>query len=263
MSRAIFNKSIYALLLIFVITSCASTKDTQSDVSVRLPKVKESVLIDRINTLAQQKPNHFYTRWNVKYKDEETNISFRANIRMSVDSALQATITYANIPIYNSIITPDSVTLVDRRSNCYIKEQVSYFKRKFNVDFQHKNIEEIILGMPVSWDSDSDYRLMKDPFNYVITSSEKDDDLLIRYFMDKEAKNIDKIYIESPQDSTQIEVKYFERENIDGFDIPKSGEVVITSPKGSIFIDFKYNRVNINEPSLLYLAIPEKYNECE
>jgi hypothetical protein len=265
----------YSFLFILVVafSACGSNKNIMES-DEKLPKVKDEVLIGRLDSLSDARPNHFYTKLNSKYQDSEYNISFKTSIRMRTDSALHALITYARIPIYNTMVTPDTLTMVDKRGNCYIKEDISYLKMTFDVDFEHKNIEELILGMPIGWDENKTYYRLKDPYNYVISSmnerdlrraerDEENEELIVRYFMTDKAESIKKIIIESPKDTTQIEVDYYGREMISGFNIPTSGNISVQTPRDTITVSFDYNRTSVNEPRVLYLAIPNKYDKCE
>lgn len=267
MTRFITNKISYFLFFALFLTSCATKKSSLDDGLVALPKVKKEVLIQKLNEASNHFPTHFYTKMNSKFQSQENTVSFKTSVKMSVDSALQATITYANIPMYNAIITPDSLTLVDKRENCFIQENVGFLKKKFNVDFQYKNIEEIILGKPVAWNTEGDYRLLKDPYNYVLSSTRKDiledKELNFLYYMDKEGEHLEKVFIESSKDSTQILIQYGARQEVEGFFIPESTDITINSPKGKTVVSLKYGKISINEPRVLYLAIPSKYEQCE
>lgn len=261
------------MVLALFIAACGNNKNAAED-KEKLPKIDDEVLIGRMDSLSQKRPEHFYTKLSSKYRDSEYNVSFKTSIRMRMDSALHALITYAKIPIYNTMVTPDTLTMVDKRGDCYIKEDMSYLKETFDVDFQHGNIEELILGMPIGWLSDRDYYVLKDPYNYVISShkernirrmdrSTDSDELFIRYYMTDDAKGLRKVLIESPADTTAIEVNYYEREIVNGFGVPTSGDIAVETPRDTITIEFKYNRTSVNEPRVLYLAIPDKYGKCE
>jgi hypothetical protein len=261
------------LILTFVLLSCGNNKEVSGDQD-KLPKVKDLVLIQTLDSLSKVRPEHFYTKLSSKYRDSEYNVSFKTSIRMRTDSALHALITYARIPIYNTMVTPDTLTIVDKRGDCYIKEDMSYLKETFDINFEHKNIEELILGMPIGWSEDSEYFVLKDPYNYIVSShsernlrrmnrSDNADDLYIQYFLTKDAQQLEKVMIESPKDTTAIRVEYSGREMVNGFSIPIAGDIAVETPRDTITIAFKYNRTNVNDPRVLYLAIPEKYGECE
>ncbi|MFA5574660.1 MAG: DUF4292 domain-containing protein [Brumimicrobium sp.] len=264
MLRSIIKPALSALVLV-ILFSCGVKKESIQEGTEKLPKVKEDVLINRLDSLSQQRPEHFYARLNTKYISKDDNLSFIATSRIRKDSALQVTISFANIPMINAMITPDSLTLVDRRNKCYIKQGINFFKYNFNVDFSHKNLEELFLGLPISWNSDLEYKQLKDPYNYIVSlfEDENNTDFNINYFLSDDTKFLKKIMINSPKDTVSVIVDYSERIIIDGFNVPQQVNVAIKTPKNDIFVDLKHTRTRINEPNVLYLAIPDKYEECE
>lgn len=265
------TKLIFSAVLMISLASCGAKKSADGENTHKLPKVKEELLINRLDSLSKERPEHFYTKLSSKYSDSKYNVSFKTSIRMRTDSAFHALITFARIPIYNTMVTPDTLTIVDKRNNCYIQEGMTYLKKTFNVDFKHENIEELILGMPIAWDSNVEYHQIKDPYNYIVSSQPKrnirrldaDDDVLIRYYLSNDTKSLRRLVIDSPKDTTTITVNYFGREMIDNYSIPTSGDINVKTPREDIYIDFKYNKSIINEPRVLYLAIPNKYERCE
>ncbi len=271
------HQHIFRLLLLVILSfsfvACGTRKGRQQEDLEKLEKRKETELISKLDSLSKQRPEHFYTKIASRYKDSEYNISFKTSIRMRSDSALNALITYARIPIYNNMVTPDTLTIVDRRNNCYIQEDMSYMKNTFDVDFQHHNIEELLLGLPVGWDSDEEYYQIKDPYNYIISSHNKRNlrrsakdttgSVYIRYYLTETLDNVKRIIIDSPADTTSIDINYFSRELIDGYSVPVEADVTVHTPRDTIYVDMKYTKTTVNEPRVIYLAIPDKYERCQ
>ncbi|WP_158276163.1 DUF4292 domain-containing protein [Brumimicrobium oceani] len=237
----------------------------------KLPKVKEEILINRLDSLSKQRADHFYTKLSSKYSDSKYNVSFKTSIRMRADSAFHALITFARIPIYNVMVTPDTLTMVDKRNNCFMIENMEYLKTTFGVDFKHKNIEELVLGLPIAWDKDTEYQQIKDPYNYVVSSLSKrrirrqdsEEEVIIRYFLSEDTESLKKVIIDSPKDTTTITVNYYGREMVSGFSIPLEGNINVETPRDTLFVDFQYNKTSVNDPRVLYLSIPNKYEKCE
>jgi hypothetical protein len=270
MRHATIKFTLYIGVVLFLV-ACGKSK--QAEIAEKLPKVKDELLIAKLDSLSKRRPKEFYTKISSKYSDKELKVSFKTSIRMRADSALNALITFARFPIYNSIVTPDTLTIVDKRNNCYIKEGMSYLKSTFNIDFEHKNIEEFLLGLPVGWDPNEKYHQINDPYNYVISShnkrslrkSSKDDsgDVYIRYFLSNDAEQLKRIIIDSPADTTSIVVNYFSYEMVNGYSVPLDSDITVYTPRDTIYIDLKYTKSTINEPSELFLVIPENYTRCE
>lgn len=259
------------LFILIILIGCSHSKETTHN--SKLPKVKDEILIAKLDSLSKQRPLHFYTKIASKYSDSELNVSFKTSIRMRSDSALNALITFARIPIYNTMVTPDTLTILDKRNNCFIQEGMEYLKNTFSIDFEHKNIEEFLLGLPVGWDNDEKYYQLNDPYNYIISShnkrslrkSDKDvtGDVYIRYHLSEDINQVKKIIIDSPTDSTTISVNYFSYENVNGINVPIDSDITVVTPRDTIYIDLKYTKSSINEPNELYLSIPENYSRCE
>jgi hypothetical protein len=272
MLQSITKYNLFIIISLFL-SACSSSHRPIQESEDKLPKMKEATLIHRLDSLSKLRPDYFYSKISSKYSDSELNVSFKTSVRMRADSALNAIITFARIPIYNSMVTPDTLTIVDKRNNCYVKETMGYLKETFSVDFEHHNIEEILLGLPTGWDLDEDYYQIKDPYNYVISShnkrklkrSDKDltGDVYIRYFLSDDATNLKRIIIDSPMDTTSIDINYYKREEINQFNVPLEADVRVYTPRDTIYIDLNYSKTTVNEPRVLYLSIPDKYERCE
>ncbi len=250
----------------------------------RLPRKKTVELTTVLDSISSRRPNFFYSKIGTDFTDTNRSVSFKTSVRMVKDSAINILITYAKIPIANSIITIDSVKIVNKREKCYISQSLDFFKDNFGFDFSFTNLEELILGLPLAYDTTQKYFQIHEPYNYVISSHKKrvlkkidkldkkdklaeklseKDDLLIKYYISDSLKEINVIQIESPFDSTSINVEYLERNFINGFSIPKEVVIQIKSPRNFIRIHLDYDKVELNKPESLIFMIPEGYEKCD
>ncbi|MFN5911849.1 MAG: DUF4292 domain-containing protein [Bacteroidota bacterium] len=255
---------------ILLLVSCAK-KLTETD-RQKLPKRKEKDLIKVLDSISDIHPNWFYTKIGTKFTDTNRNINFKTSIRLTQDSAINALITYATLPVVSAMITKDSVVISNKKDKCYIRQSVSYIKENFAVDFDHRNIEELLLGMPLDFDSTQKYFQINDPYNYIISSHKKrelrrnergKEDIVIQYFLNDDARGLKAMQIDSPSDTASIRVDYLQREMIDGYDIPKEVLVQIKSARNHMLIEMSYDKIEINEPKEMILVIPESYGKCE
>lgn len=262
------------MMLLF---SCAK-KLTEVE-QTKLPRRKTQDLIDVMDSLSHRKPDFFYTKIATEFSDTNRNVNFKTSIRMVKDSAINTLITYAKIPVINSIITTDSVKIVNKRDKCYILQSLSYIKENFGIDFNYKNMEELILGMPLDYDTNQKYFQIHDPHRYTISSHKKreikrldrnervqekeKEDIIIKYFLTDNAQGLKGMFIESPSDSTTIQVDYLTREMEMDYNIPKDVFIKITSPKNQMRIVLSYDKAEINQYQSLFFVIPEDYEKCE
>jgi hypothetical protein len=267
----LFIKLTYSFFLCLLIASCAVTSN--SEISVKLERRKTHELLHVLDSISKRKPEFFYSKVSTSYSDTSKNLSFKTSIRMVKDSALNLLITYAKIPIYNSMVTKDTISVMDKRSKCYYKEDLSYIKETFGVDFNYRNLEEIFLGLPIDYESNQKYFQIHEPSNYIISSHRKHkikrnekkakEDIVFKYYITNEVNHLKKMEISSPSDSIEIVVDYKTRETIDQYAIPKDVTVTITTPRNNILIDMTYEKSEINQRQPLVYIIPEGYEKCE
>ncbi len=243
-----------------------------------LPKVKREKtqdLVSLLDSLSQDRPATFYSKIATKYSDSSQSRSFKTSLRMISDSAVNMIMTWSKIPVVNTLITKDSLFLANKRENCEIRTDLEYLQDNFGVDFTFRNIEEILLGIPLDYDSTQKYFQIHEPYRYIISSHRKrklkknerllknDRDVAIEYFINPEVNQLDGLKIISSADTTTINVNYLSRQFVGGKNVPDEVVINIITPRNNLLIEFSYTRVEVNEPVKLYFIVPEGYEKCE
>lgn len=290
-------------LLVFL-ASCA--RRPVADKPIKLEKRKTIELIHAMDSLSGVRPNSFYTKIKCHFSDTNRRVSFKTSIRAVKDSAINPIITYAGIPIVNSLIRKDSLFISNRKDKCKILTNMGYIKEAFGVDFDYRNIEELLLGLPVAYDTTQKYFQINDPYNYIISSHRKriirrenrdentnnrnnrhdkdkdnnrdnnnprrdrnandedngEDNVIIRYFLHPSLKSINRMVIDSPEDTTHISVDYLSRDTVDTYLLPKEVVIDIVTPRNHIVLSMDYDKTEINTPQEIYFVIPEEYGNC-
>ncbi|MEN9742513.1 MAG: hypothetical protein RLZZ65_318 [Bacteroidota bacterium] len=246
---------------------------TQGADALKLPKIKDKELVDRIDSLSHLEPKTFYSKLNVTYQEGEKEISLKTSVKIVSDSAVNAIITYAKIPVVTAMVTKDSVSVVNKRDRCYSVASLDFLKETFGVDFSYENLEEIIYGKPLDYRADQKYFVDNDPFHYSVSTHKKRDrkrpdrkqrdDLMIQYQLSDDALHLKQTRILSIEDSTEIVVAYQERQILNGFDLPVQVKIDIKTPKKTMVLLLFYDRVEVNEPQELIIIIPESYEKCD
>jgi len=266
----------FSLIILFVgsslLFSCARKMTEEIVQQERLHKRKEKELEAVLDSLSLVKPKTFYSKLSVDFKDTNTNISFKTSLKIVTDSAVNAIITYAKIPIVTAMIKTDSIIVVNKRDKCYQKENLNYIKDQFGIDFTYQNVEELFLGRPLDYNVDQKYFVDHDPFNYSISSHKKrerkrldrkpKEDIVINYILTNDAKELKRTKITSPSDSTEIIVDYKSRQKVKELNIPYEVFITIKTPRNSMYIKLNYEKQEIDEPQELLIVIPEKYEKC-
>lgn len=270
-----FIKISISILGLFWLSSCAPKFVSGLDESLpleKLPKKKDKELVETLDSLALVKPKSFYSKLSVDFKDTTREISFKTSLKIVSDSAVNAIITYAKIPIVTTMITKDTIKVVNRRDKCYVIQTLNYIKENFGIEFTYQNIEELFLGRPLDYNVNQKYFVINDPYRYQISSHRKrekkrferkaKEDIIINYFLTNDAKDLKKTTIFSPSDSTEISVDYLSFQVDKGMKVPENVFIQIQTPRNKIFVRIEYEKIEINEPQELIIVIPENYEKC-
>lgn len=263
------NVSLFVIGAMLFLVSCSPKT---AEVLEKLPRVKDSELAFSLDSMANQHFGSFYAKISTNYEDSSQNVNFKTSIRIKEDSVVNALITYVKIPIFNTLITRDSIKLTNKREKCYSAQSLDFIKENFGVDFTYRNIEELFFGMPLAYDSTSKYFRVKDPFTYTVCShrkkqvnriERKDEDVVVLYYvLSPDRKDLLSTFVESPQDSTTIQIDYLNRMDANGYRVPKDVRILVMTPRNRIRIEMEYNKAEVGIDEEIYFVIPEGYEEC-
>lgn len=239
----------------------------------KLPKKTDLELIQALDTLSNQKYSSFYSKINTSYSDSAQNVSFKSTVRIVADSATNMMISYASIPMVHVLITKDSVKVVNKREKCLAAEGLSFIKSKFSLDFSLKNIEELMMGLPVDFDPERTYFQTESDKGYVLCTHDKHaikkigkgelNEIIMYYTLSPDLSQVKSMTIVSPTDKTEITVDYTSRELIDSFLFPVLVSIKIVTPAQEIKVELEYNKTHVNQIEQIHFVIPEGYGKCE
>lgn len=268
-----------AVLLLILVASCSPKIMLLNPDKLERRKTPE--LISALDEMIKVRPEYFYSRISTKFKDTTQSLSFKTSLKIKKDSAVSAFISFAAIPILQVMVTQDSLKIVDKRNKCYTITDLSVIKNTFGYAFDYANVEELFLGIPLAYDTNQRYFQIHDPFNYIISShrkrhikknekgkpmdknSENDDDIIIKYYLSDDITRIKKLEIESPSDTTKLEINYVTSEIVNSVNVPKNVEIKVVTPRNTINLTLDYEKTEVNEPQSLILVIPKTYGICE
>lgn len=257
--------NILAVILAVSVQSCSNSKKLTGGQD-KLPEIKEERLIEVLDSINQSVPVFLSTKIDTRYSDKKQNISFKTSLKIQKDTVVHALITYAGIPIITAMVTTDSVKISNKREKCYILEDLNFFKTQFGVDFSYFNLEELLLGRPLNFNSGQEYFIIHDPYNYILsTQKEREDEghLLISYHLSPDLKHLKKVEITSFKDEVNISISYPQYISDNVFSIPKIVNVEIRSPKNEISLSMTYDKIELNVPKEMVIVIPESYERCK
>jgi hypothetical protein len=267
----LFKFAILSIFSAFILGSCSPK--IIGELPIKKEKLKTEILVMKLDSISKQVPSTFYTKISTKYKDTTQNLSFKTSITLLKDSVLSAIVSYAGIPLINAKITNDSLCFTNKREKCYVNTTIESLKSQFGVEFAFKNLQELLLGIPLNYKIDGKYFQLHNQNFHVISNHKKReikklerkdlDDFIIKYYFTDNLNNLYKVLIENPKDNTEIEVTYSKYQTENGFSIPEEVYIQVKTDKNRIETSLEYEKVEINEPQDVFFTIPENYEICK
>jgi hypothetical protein len=266
------SRSLFLIVGLMAVVWSSCARKSSAVGAEKLPRMKTPELVEKLDSLSQTDWTFLSTKINTRFSSREQKQSFKTTLKMRRDSLINATITFAAIPIINAVISPDTLKVVNKKDKCFIIENVNFLKEKFDLPFEFGQIEELLLGLPLAWDKSGKYHQLDDAFFYVLSSHKKrfiqrrdnrsEDDIMIRYYLTPRTFELAQVLLDSPQDTTSVRIQYFDRYTDAGFPLPQRTEILIFTPRDTIAIELKFQKPELEKEKSIFLTIPENYEKC-
>jgi hypothetical protein len=275
-----FNKfiPIIGLLLVTLALSC---KNSQELTKQETNKINDKDLREILFNLQKVDFDFFYTKLAIEYKNSEKTQSFKASVKMKIDSAFSGTLSVGPIIGGTYLIDQDSIKSTDKIKKCYFTEDLSFVSSIMGVELKYDFFQDLLLGMPINLDESIKYKQIKDKDKqfYILSShskhkfqkiekdkinldNEKNNDIYIQYYFSPDSIDLVKMFIEIPGDSVSININYLESNLVEGNKVPQLTTISIVHPKDSISLELNYYKTKINQPKNIKFSVPDNYENC-
>lgn len=267
---------ILSILLVFVSFSCKTT--VPGKVTKRISEKKLTAELFENSTIDY---DFFYTKMSIEYKNSKQTQSFKASVKMRIDSAFSGTVSKGPIIAATYLINKDSVKSTNKLTKCYFNENLSYISSILGAELEYGEFQNLLVGKPLYLDETIHYKQIKDKLKqYYILSShkkhkfkridneklnldkDKNNDIFIKYYFSADSIDLMKMNIEIPGDTVTIDVNYEKSQLVDDYAVPELTTIKIVHPKDSIFLELKYSKLKINQPKTIKFSVPSNYVDC-
>jgi len=269
-SKHIFLFTLAALVSIF---SCRSAQEVTENQKRLNEKEAQELLFSKDSVPFW----FFYSKVGIEFIGANRSNSFNATVKMRVDSAFCGTMSIGPIIGGTYLINKDSVYFTNKQDKCFVTENFSAISDLFGIDIEFAFFQSLILGQPVGLDQHIKYKYKSTREYYVLSSFKKkelrklehdkdpvtaDDNIFVQYYLNTETLHLDRISIQVPSDTVEVDINFINRQLYDTFYLPEQTQIKIVSPRDSLFINLDYGNVKFNERKEIDINIPESYVKC-
>jgi hypothetical protein len=274
MSR--FFQGTIILLVMISISGCFHQRKIIQDTEKPI-RGKGTIFITKNLEKNQTEFEWFSAKISTQFETSAESNNFKTNVRIRKDSAIWAQITFSNILIAQSIITPDSVKVILKREKKYFIKDLDYLSNKFGFDMNYQLIQDLLIGNVVGYDKKERYKTTDDSLYYRLATHK---DKRMTKLIEKNPKRIDKtvfinywlypsnfkqakLIIEDVADTNRLEVENFNYTIDSLFAHP---EVIILkgySARDSIKLTMNFSKVSWNEKQTFPFNIGENFERID
>lgn len=183
-----------------------------------------------------------------------------AVVKVIKDSAIWISLsaTFLNIEVYRVLITKDSVILLNKQAKEVQYRSLDYLQEVTEIPFDYKTVENLLVGNPVFFNTDSITNYKEDERFILISSLAKDFKNLITLSRDN------KLLLHSKMDDVDVtrnrtaDVTYDGYENKNGMFFSTNRQI-IASEKNKIDISLNFKQYEFNKELSVSFSIPKNY----
>jgi len=253
--------ALIVLVLLFSSTACARKNSpnnfsTIGEEQAILPPIKPSEL----DSIHSQSWHWYYGKFNVSYADSERKLGFKLSLKCSKDSATNALISFAAIPVFNSLITPDSLIYLNKKDRCFGAFPATYLKKLVGLELSLQNLQELFLGLPIAYQPLENVEVIASNHPDTLIFRQVNKDFSTQYLMAKRHHQLTHQHL-NLSDGRSMQVTYLDW-NKGPVNTPSSILIRILEPGNEATIKLTVDRFELNIPQEISLEIPENYEKC-
>lgn len=239
---------LYILVLCLTIVSCKSKQKLATpkttDTTVELEE-KASANLKKI--IAQQSDfATLTTRATTELSIKGKSFDVTMNIRIKKGEGIWVSVTYfAGIEVARALITPDSIKVMDKINNEYLKKPFSFVQKYSNEKIDYATLEAIMIGNCIPFTLTNKKDLSLQTQGLVINGQSNQITYHVNFNSDLKPASTT---LKTTDNLKNLTVNVGSFENVGGMMIPKTLNIESVAGSQAIKLNMEYNKTEINSP---------------
>ncbi len=249
------------LMLVFILlhSACKSPALPSSRIPMKDIQAKELTKSIAKNQLNYKK---FRSRVKTTYDNGKRKQQIIINLRMEKAKSIWMSAKMI-VPIAKLLVTPDRVSFYEKFQKTFFEGDVSFINQKFDTSFEFKDLQNLLIGLPLTNIKIGRWETISHPKFYILTP--KSDKLRFRptFFFDPYNFLLLEQRFMVPGTQQSLTFKYLNHQKLEGEFVP--GEVQISLFNGSELtkIKLEYTRADFPDRLSIPFDIPAGYQPIE
>ncbi len=248
------SKFIQLILLISVI-GCKSVAVLPTKEPVE--KVNLKLLTKEIEK-AETKIKVIRSRIKAEYSDSNQKQQVSLNLRMISNEAIWMGASIL-IPIAKVLITPDSVGFYEKFQKTYYEGDMSLINDKLGVTFKFEDLQNILLGNPITDLKGAKVDIISHPKYYVLIPKIKNNQFQPTYFFDPTTFRLKEQRFIINSTGHSLSIRYPKLQNVEDKTLPRTIEISVFDGSNLVQITLDFIRTDFPKNLSVPFAIPKGY----
>lgn len=244
------------LLFILIILSVSACKTRQKGATtVRTDKQSQQIRM-KINE-AERSYQTFSGKAKVSVDNNGKNNNLGMNIRMRKDSVIWISVTaLAGIEVARALITPDSIKVLDRINNKYIRHSFSYLGKLLKYDIDFATLQALMTGFTppdlVNGRVDPSYTT-----GYLFAGTEAS--YLYKLIYNAKSYRLQEVALRDTLSGNNLKVGYSAFEKVGDLLQPHELSATAETKEDKLDVELSYSRITLNQVLEYSFTVPKKY----
>lgn len=249
------------IISLFLITSSCKSKKVIRENFVATPISADKVVKNyHQNTFNQQTVK---AKIKVDFKDDKSEQSFIANLRMEQDKTIWITATILGIPLVKALITPEKVSYYEKINETYFEGDFSMLSDWLGTPLDFQKIQNIIVGQAITPLNAANFEVSLDENSHLFKPTTNPEALAFLFWLNPQHFRLNKQMAANPMKEEYLRVVYKKYQVINNEYFPSLILIDAIDQHKSIKIELDFKLIEFNESLSFPFEIPVGYKPIQ
>ena len=210
----------------------------------------------------QLKYKKFRSRVKTTYDDGKRKQQIIINLRMEKSESIWMSANMI-VPIAKLLVTPDKVSFYEKFQKTFFDGDVSFINRQFNTSFEFKDLQNLLMGLPLDDIKKGRWETISHPKYYILTPKSKKLRFRPTFFFDPNNFLLLEQRFMLPKTQQNLTIKYLNHQKLEGEFVPGEVQISLFDGRNLKRINLKYTRVDFPDRMSIPFDIPSGYEPIE
>ena len=256
--KMMINKMLYksAVVVLLLVSGCAvnnKSSNTALNLNLDLKNVVKEI------KKSDKKFKNLRNRAKIEFDNGKTIQSVILNLRVLENEALWISASMI-VPIAKALITKDRLIFYEKFQRTYIDTPLKKNKERF-LPVSIELIQNILFGKPAVDIDNRNWKIIKNPTQYVLTPSDNRDNIQPTLFFNPTNFSLEEQRIYSNSINTLLAIEYNNFKSVKEQNIPTKVFMSIIRNGEILKITIEYNQIDFPNNLTFPITIPEGYRK--